>query len=186
MDYYLDIRLRPDPEFSPQHLLNALFAKLHRVLAESRASDIGISFPNAAVGTKGLGACLRLHGSMPGLTRLMAQSWLSGMGDLVDVCDLCPVPATATPFAIRRVQVKSSPERLRRRQMKRKGWTMEQAREAIPDSSAQTSSLPFLSLSSRSTGQRFRLFIRQIPVERHSEGDFNSYGLSTTATLPMF
>ena len=30
MDHYMDIRLRPDPELSPSHLMNALFNKLHR------------------------------------------------------------------------------------------------------------------------------------------------------------
>lgn len=32
MDHYLDIRVLPDPEFSAQTLLEALFAKLHRAL----------------------------------------------------------------------------------------------------------------------------------------------------------
>ncbi|HUH57875.1 MAG TPA: type I-F CRISPR-associated endoribonuclease Cas6/Csy4, partial [Pseudomonadales bacterium] len=32
MEYYLDIHLLPDPEFSEQELMNALFAKFHRAM----------------------------------------------------------------------------------------------------------------------------------------------------------
>jgi CRISPR-associated endonuclease Csy4 len=30
--HYLDIQVQPDPEFPAAHLMNALFAKLHRAL----------------------------------------------------------------------------------------------------------------------------------------------------------
>lgn len=30
MDHYLDIRLRPDPEFPPAQLMSVLFGKLHQ------------------------------------------------------------------------------------------------------------------------------------------------------------
>lgn len=186
VDHYLDIHLLPDPEFAPAQLMNALFAKLHRTLALQESTDIGISFPRAANRRSGLGSHLRLHGSLPGLKRLAELSWLSGMRDHTQLSDILPVPASAHHVAVRRVQAKSSPERLRRRQMKRKGWTVEEARAAIPDSAAETLQLPFLTIHSTSTDQTFRLFIDQHPVDHAQPGSFNGYGLSASASLPRF
>ena len=39
---------------------------------------------------------------------------------------------------------------------------------------------------SRTTNQEFPLFITQTPIDQPSDGVFNAYGLSTTATMPMF
>lgn len=186
MDHYLDIRLLPDPEFAPPQLMNALFAKLHRILAELDSNDIGISFPATGKGSTGLGNHLRLHGSVTALQRLIAQPWLSGMRDHAQVGELSAVPASASHGAVRRVQAKSNPERLRRRQMKRKGWSAEEASAAIPDSAAETLKLPFLTIRSVSTGQTFRLFIDQHPIDQARLGTFNAYGLSPTASLPLF
>ena len=123
MDHYLDIQLLPDPEFSTPHLMNALFAKLHRILGARGSDDIGVSFPSVGGTVVGLGNCLRLHGSEQALRHLMAQRWLTGMRDHVRCGEVTLVPASAGRLTVRRVQAKSNPERLRRRQMKRKGWT---------------------------------------------------------------
>jgi len=48
MDHYLEIRVLPDPEFSSEMLMAALFAKLHRVLGARGQGDIGVSFPMVA------------------------------------------------------------------------------------------------------------------------------------------
>ncbi len=186
MDHYLDIRLLPDPEFAPAQLMNALFAKLHRVLAQLDSNQIGISFPEAGRVNTALGSCLRLHGSEQALQHLMAQAWLTGMRDYVQAGHAASVPTSAGRQVVRRVQAKSSPERLRRRQMKRKGWSLAEAREAIPDSAAETLKLPFLIVRSLSTEQTFRLFVDQKPADRAIEGVFNAYGFSVTATLPRF
>lgn len=186
MDHYLDIRLLPDPEFAPQHLMNALFAGLHRILVQLGSDDIGISFPGLGEGRSGLGNHLRLHGSTTALQRLMEQPWLRGLRDHAQVGEVSAVPISATQGAVRRVQAKSSPERLRRRQMKRKGWSAEEARAAIPESAAETLKLPFLTIRSASTSQTFRLFIDQHPIDQARPGKFNAYGLSTTASLPRF
>lgn len=96
--HYIDITLLPDPEFSHAHLLGALMAKLHRALVQRKASDIGVSFPrhvNAPLSRRALGAVLRLHGSEAALQALMAEPWLQGMRDHVQLAELTPVPAGA-------------------------------------------------------------------------------------------
>jgi CRISPR-associated endonuclease Csy4 len=117
----------------------------------------------------------------------MSQGWLTGMRDHVAVSEIATVPACVGYRVVRRVQAKSSPERLRRRLIARKDLTAEQAVLAIPDSAAETLRLPFLTLKSLSTGQRFRLFIEHLPVQdQASPGSFSAYGLSASATVPWF
>jgi CRISPR-associated endonuclease Csy4 len=87
---------------------------------------------------------------------------------------------------VRRVQVDSNPERIRRRQIRRHGWSEEEARRRVPDSARRKTTLPFLICESGSTGHRFRLFIEHKVVDDVAGGAFNAYGLSSTATLPLF
>jgi len=186
MHHYLDIHLRPDPEFPPHQLMAALFAKLHRVLAQSQANAIGVSFPGYAAPST-LGDTLRLFGPVPDLTALMAQPWLSGMRDHATLGAVTPVPATATHRQLQRVQAKSNPERLMRRQMRRHGLSEAEGRAAYEGAKAELLSLPFLALASGSTGQTFKLFFKLGSLEAQSQpGTFNAYGLSPTATVPWF
>ncbi|QHM69952.1 type I-F CRISPR-associated endoribonuclease Cas6/Csy4 [Mixta intestinalis] len=184
MDHYQDIRLLPDPEFSLQQLMSVLFAKLHRALVEMGSQQVGVSFPQV----KGdLGNTLRLHGSAQDLALLQQQPWLKGMRDHIELGEIQPVPSSVQYRTVRRVQVKSSAERLRRRSVK-KGWlSEEQARCQIGVSAEQRSQLPYVRLKSASTGQAFPLFIAHGPLRNSaSEGSFSAYGLSATATIPWF
>lgn len=190
--HYLDITLLPDPEFSASHLRGALVAKLHRALVQTGASDIGISFPkhvNAPVTQRTLGDVLRLHATAAALEQLMQQRWLHGMRDHVTLTDIAPVPPDALHCQVERRQFKTNVERLRRRRMQRKGETAEQAAAAIPDTVERRPDLPYVQLRSSSTGQPFCLFIHHgTPGTEPSAGSasFNTYGLSTGATVPWF
>ena len=188
MDHYLEIKLLPDPEFAPTVLMNALFAKLHRGLVDLNSTRIGVSFPGLKSEPKqrSLGDRLRLHGDADDLQQLMALPWLSGMNDHTAVSELASVPPQAGVCTVRRVQAKSSPARLRRRLMRRRGIGEEAARERIPDALAERLDLPFVTLKSRSTEQTFLLFIDQQPVSQTVAGAFNHYGLSRIATVPWF
>lgn len=187
MDHYLDIRLLPDPEFPAPLLMSALFAKLHRALVDYGERNIGVSFPEVVQSKQTLGQRLRLHGTSSSLDRLMAANWMQGMRDHVTVTPMQPIPAGVQHRVVRRVQAKSNPERLRRRLMVRKSIDAESARAAIPDDAARTLELPYVELASRSTEQRFRLFIEHLePVPTPREGTYGSYGLSTSATIPWF
>ena len=100
---------------------------------------------------------------------------------------ITPVPAVKGWRTVSRVQVKSSPQRLLRRSV-RKGWlTEEQAQQRLVESTEQHSDLPYLNVKSLSNQQQFWVFIRH--GELRSEpvsGTFTSYGLSSTATIPWF
>jgi CRISPR-associated endonuclease Csy4 len=97
------------------------------------------------------------------------------------------VPARVSHRTVSRVQAKSSPERLRRRQMHRHGLSEAEAQERIPDTVAERLALPFVSIRSRSTKQTFRLFIvHGVSKGTPQSGMFNSYGMSNEATIPWF
>jgi CRISPR-associated endonuclease Csy4 len=185
MDHYMDIRLRSDPDFASIELLGALLSKLHRTLARRAKGDIGISFPNYRGNY--LGDHLRLHATKEALLEFMQADWLAGMRDHVIVGTAAVVPVDARHRVVRRVQAKSSPERLRRRLMRRHGLTVEQAQRSIPSSAAQRLELPHVQLRSASTGQRFPLFVEHCALASAGQrGAFSSYGLSDTATVPWF
>lgn len=187
MNTYLEISLLPDPEFSSTTLMNALFSKLHRGLVTHGGHNIGVSFPDSGEKSAPLGARLRLHGAAANLEKLMALGWMRGMRDHANVGEITQVPAHAKHRIVQRVQAKSNPERDRRRLITRKGISVEEAKQAIPDSAAERLRLPYLVLSSQSTEQQFRLFIEHLPVQEQAlAGTFSAYGLSPTATVPWF
>lgn len=187
MDAYLELQLLPDPEFPATMLMNALFAKLHRALVACGEGQIGVSFPDVERTGRGLGQRLRLHGNAANLARFNDSNWLRGMRDHLLLGDIRPVPAGASHRVVCRVQAKSSPERQRRRATRRLGLSPEAAAERIPDGAAERLNLPYLTLASQSTGQQFRLFVEHRPLQAEATpGEFSTYGLSPTTTVPWF
>ena len=187
MDHYLELTLLPDPEFSQAMLMNALLAKLHRALHDLRRNDVGVSFPEYRLKPQSLGTRLRVHGCIEALEHLQAVSWLSGMHDHAKLAGPEPVPDGARYRSFARVQVDSSPERLRRRLMKRHDISEDEAQRRIPNHLAKHCDLPYAQLRSHSNGQGFKLFIQQGPLLDHAQvGPFGGYGLSGVATVPWF
>lgn len=187
MDSYLDIELRPDPEIAAHQLLGALYTKLHKALVAHGSTGIAVCFPDHRIKPATLGTHLRLLGSQTALQALMSADWLGGMRDHVLAHAVAAVPTDAQHRAVRRVQAKSNPERLRRRLMKRHGLNAAQALDRLPDSAAEYLDLPFVQLRSGSSGQTFRMFLNVGPALSVAIlGEFNAYGLSQSATVPWF
>lgn len=187
MDYYLEITILEDPEFSAPIIMNALFSKLHRALVLVSDHDIGVSFPDA--GKKTLGKQLRVHGLKERLLQLEELPWKKGLGDFTQVSEIRPVPETDEFWLVQRVHVQSSAERVRRRAMKRHDLSYEQALEKFPDTAGKQLDLPFVRLKSNSTGgHQFPLFIKQTTTNTNnsSEISFTKYGLSSNTTVPKF
>lgn len=185
MNHYIEIRVLPDPEFNANVLLNALYAKFHRALVEFGHGEIGASFPKAQ--PKTLGDTIRLHGSQGALERLMAIGWLKGLADYTSASAITAAPDNCKYRIVKRVQAKSSLERMYRRSVN-KGWlSAEEAEEKMNAGKEQQLKLPFVQLKSRSTGQSFRLFIQQGKIKDSPvAGKFSAYALSDTATIPWF
>ena len=189
MDHFFEIHLCQDPEFKSQVLIDTLYAKLHKALVTLHSQQIGVSFP--AHTNKHLGNVMRLHGTKPELTQLHQSAWLGSMVDLLEVCGLSSIPATDQHRVVRRVQVQSSPERVKRRLVKRmmmrEGIAEDQAVARVEVKPAELLQVPFVTLQSSSTRQHFRLFISHEQVQQNPVvGTFSAYALSSSATVPWF
>lgn len=185
--HYVDLKVVPDPESGPTQLLGALYDNLHLALVQQRRDTVGISFPDYSLSPRTLGTTLRLHGHQADLQQLMATDWLRGMRDHVRMTEIAASPTDAPHRTVQRKQFKTNADRLRRRRMRRKGETMEQARDAIPTSVERRPDLPYIHLRSRSTRQPFCLFIALGPLQPEATtGRFNSHGLGGPATVPWF
>lgn len=189
MDHYIDLRLRPDPDFPPPMLMSALYGRLHRALFDQDTNDIGVSFPDHKTGVRARtpGDRLRLHGQHQSLTQLMAQPWLAGMRELVETGDILPVPDGVLHRVVRRRQFKTGNDSQVKRYARRHAIDLEEARARFARSNEPRITLPFVSLNSRSSQQRFALFIEHgEPQPTPVGGSFNHYGLSQGATIPWF
>jgi CRISPR-associated endonuclease Csy4 len=187
MSHYLDIHLLPDPDLPAHLLMSALYAKLHHALVELQTNEIGVTFPAYQSSPPSLGDRLRLVGPAGTLDRLISSSRLGGMRDHLRWEPVALVPATAEHRRLRRVQAKSNPARLRRRQMKRHCLSEAEVLARVPDTTVELLRLPFLQVRSASTGQAFRLFLKLGALQPEaSEGQFNTYGLSSCRTVPWF
>ncbi|MEA2119709.1 type I-F CRISPR-associated endoribonuclease Cas6/Csy4 [Halovibrio sp. HP20-50] len=189
MDHYIDIRLRPDPDFAPPMLMGALYNKLHRVLFDLQATDIGVSFPAHKHGVRArtLGDHLRLHGTQARLGQLMGADWLTGMRDHTQISELLAVPESTKHINVARKQFNTGSPSRAKRYAKRHDISEDAAQQIYAKLAARRIELPFVQINSRSTQQRFSLFIEQgEPKEKPVAGSFNHYGLSPSATVPWF
>ena len=186
MDAYIEVTLQPDDEF-PQHLLmDALIAKLHRALVAADEGGIGLSFPGWQDGDyPTLGGKVRLHGTAASLESLMGGDWMRGLRDHMQFQGPQPIPAHYRYWLVRRVKAKSAAN-MRKRAMRRHGLTEAEALKRIPDSAGDVLSLPFTTQRSASTGQCYRLFVRQDEGAGPGVGGFSRHGLSMGTAVPAF
>ncbi|MGJ8521952.1 CRISPR-associated endonuclease Cas6f/Csy4 [Carnimonas sp. R-84981] len=189
MDHYLDIRILEDPEFSSHLLMGALVGKLHRTLFDLDAEDIGVSFPEHRVGInkRTMGNLLRVHGIDDRLDQLFNSSWLTGMRDHIALGAVDVVPEQAKHRIVSRRQFNTGSPSRARRLAKRHGLELAEAQRRLDECTSRKIELPFVSLNSRSTAQRFALFIEHGALQSQAvSGHFNHYGLSSNATIPWF
>lgn len=183
MKFYCDIKVLPDPEASESVLISNLMAKLHRALVELKEVNIGISFPNV---NKTLGDILRLHGDEAALKQLFDSNWLKGLRDYCSQTSILKVPEECQYRCVKRKQAKSANNK--RKRSIAKGWlSKEEAALKIGNEQQKMLRLPFVQLKSTSTGQMMKLFIEHGELQGEEVvGDFNRYGLSSSATVPWF
>jgi len=185
--HFIDVTIIPDEEISVPQLMGALYERLHLALVQAGTDSVGASFPNYRCIAKTLGAVLRLHASEEELNGLMESDWLRGVHDYVKLGPIASAPRDAEHRTVYRKQFKTNVDRLRRRRMKRKAETMEDAIKAIPDEVARSPDLPYVWMRSLSTKQHFCLFIDMGPKQTSPfTGRFSCYGLSNEATIPWF
>lgn len=197
MQYYVDIRLRPDIEFSASMLMQALFAKLHRALGQYAEGQIGLSFPenNAPkiheknpkpVKHYVLGSLVRLHGQQEHLQQFMQQPWLQSLHAYCDCSAVQPIPSSVQHRTVKRVQIKTQHNK-RERAIRKAGLSEEAAYQKHPTQNERVNPHPFIELQSLSNKNRMRIYIHHGALQDSpTQGTFSSYGLSSKATIPWF
>ncbi|MEX0964391.1 MAG: type I-F CRISPR-associated endoribonuclease Cas6/Csy4 [Pseudohongiellaceae bacterium] len=183
MNHYIDIKLLPDAEIPATVLMNATYAKLHKILCDLGSKNIGVSFPKYKVT---LGNILRIHGDESVLKDLLGKTWLGGMNGYCKVSDVVPVPAEAKFRTISRKQSTMSQSKLNRL-LKRGSITEEDVKNYKAKMFTKGLDNPYLELQSGSNGHKHRRYIEFGELlDEPVKGDFDQFGLSKTATVPWF
>jgi len=211
MNYYLEITLLSNPDINLSSLWSKVYQQIHLGLVEMQDNQgrvpIGVAFPEYVQGGRSrlpadddtrtsqgidkygvLGGKLRLFAEHEAtLSQFNASHWLARLSDYVHCTSIRPVPEKLVGYATyQREQPKASKERLARRYAKRHKLSYDTALTCYQPMTQKPLTTPFIRLESLSGGQRFCLWIKKTEVERPSNGDFGSYGLSAVATVPDF
>lgn len=198
MNYYFDLELLPDEEVPIFFIRNKIYSKLHKSIFDLKATDIGVSFPK----TKGkvkviLGRIVRIHSNKNRLKELQNSNWLGGLSGYCKLSSILPVPSEVKGYkAISRIRQNMSISRLQKKinHQKSKGYlTTDDKLKAYEKRykekmfSTSLDNYPYLELQSTSTDSRYRLYIEFGNLQNNSvQGEFNRFGFSKTATIPVF
>lgn len=192
MKYYQEISLLANADIAVYFLWQKVYQQIHLALVANKNDDnpsaVGVSFPEYNSAQYALGAKLRLFAEDERtLEKMECSKWLSRFKDYVHLSSIKPVPEQIEGFAcFKHIKLKGNKEKLARRRAKRKGVTLQQALAHFEDFEEQRSNLPYINMSSQTNGQRFRLFIERLKMENPQTGLYSCYGLSNSATVPLF
>ena len=195
MKYYIELDLKNTPDITLYALWGKVYTQIHLALTELQAAlgtgKVGVAFPeyrfDAAVQMGRLGSKLRVFADDAAiLQQLNLSQHLRRYADYVQLSAVAAVPAEHGLACYARVQVKSGAERATRRLIKRHPELNYETELARLQALSVHSALPFIQLNSLSSKQAFRLFIAKSEATVVQTGDFGTYGLSNSATVPDF
>ncbi len=204
MKYYQDITLLSCHEIPLSFIWGKIYMQIHLGLVSrknaGKETSIGVSFPEYEdkAASFPLGTKLRLFAeSKEELADLNVEALLFRfVNDYVDITPIEPVPSEINGYAIfERIHALKSRLPKARRYAKRHNVSLEEANAELERLAASTEkaapvilyqSLPFIQMDSLSNGHKFRLLIHKKTVPSFSKGTFNVYGLSSSASVPIF
>lgn len=192
MNHYQEITLLPNSDIDLYFIWQKLYQQIHLALVENKRADnqsiIGVAFPEYDAAEYSMGTKLRLFAvDKQTLEQMQCDKWLAQLKDYIHLSEIKPVPEKVEGYAcFKHIKPKGSKENLARRRAKRKGETYEQALVHFETYEAERSRLPYINMQSQTNGQRFRLFIEKKIEDKLQIGTYSCYGLSNTATVPLF
>ena len=190
--YYIEITLLPTFDISSNYLLSRLFIKLHKRLTSLQNQDgsipIGLSFPEYSITPPNIGNKIRLFTEQDILlTNLDLRSYLKSFLEYIHITGIRESPKALSNYVqFKRVQMKSSVDRIARRKANRKGITIEEAKRALGNLKEEMSELPFIRMRSSSSNESFFLFIERKTTDSVYPFIFNTYGLTKGGSVPDF
>ena len=202
MTHYLDLVLLPDEEVPIFFIRNKIYTKLHKAIHDLKATDIGISFPELkpakkdAIPSKVLGCVIRIHSNQDKLQALQNLNWLGGLSGYCKVSEILPVPDKVDGYqTVSRIRQNMTDAKLKKRVKYQRDTGVLATDEAVSIYSKQYKAKmfktglnnPYLELQSTSTNNKYRLYMQfGTPQKEAVTGEFNRFGLSKTATVPIF
>lgn len=191
LSFYQNIRLFPDEETGAREIGEVLFPLLHLAFVENKDSNensrFALSFPEYSKGGGGFGRLFRIFATdKESLIKLNLPKLCNRLSGYAECSEITEVPEVHSFLRFYRVQNKTNPEALARRMSKRKGISIEEAREAYKDFKPTSLDLPFFSIKSFSTNQTFALQVNCSCETKEKDGNFNLYGLSSGGNVPDF
>ena len=195
MSHYQELTLLQHEEVPLYALWGKVYTQIHLALTELQAAlgtgKVGVAFPeyrfDAEAQIGHLGRKLRVFADDAAvLQQLNLAQHLRRYADYVQLSAVAAVPAEHGLACYARVQVKSGAERAARRLIKRHPELNYETELARLQALNVHSVLPFIQLNSLSSKQSFRLFIAKSEAIAAQTGDFGTYGLSNSATVPDF
>ena len=195
MSHYQELTLLQHEDVPLYALWGKVYTQIHLALTELQAAlgtgKVGVAFPeyrfDAEAQIGHLGRKLRVFADDAAvLQQLNLAQHLRRYADYVQLSAVAAVPAEHGLACYARVQVKSGAERAARRLIKRHPELNYETELARLQALSVHSVLPFIQLNSLSSKQAFRLFIAKSEAIAAQTGDFGTYGLSNTATVPDF
>ena len=200
MNFYIDITLLPATEANLGFLWQKVFQQVHIALVDNKVSDNESAIAMSVVGygdkTFPLGNKLRLLSSdEDSLQRLNVIRWLNRLGDYCHISSIEKVPADIRQHArFSRKNVKSIWKKAQRRAAHLNKPYGEVLDYLIEEAKSKECQLPFITVESQDTKKRaapnvschFLLFIAKDLCNEAVTGKFDCYGLSKTASVPLF
>jgi CRISPR-associated endonuclease Csy4 len=198
MYHFIELNLLPDEGISTSFIMSKVMDVLHlcfvNIEKQVGHNPVGLAFPEYCYDTdeqrkSTLGTKLRLYAKDEApLEMLDLKKQLARFEDYVHLKAIRPLERTKVAFAcFKRVQVRSSVERLARRRAAHLQQPLEEALAFFEASGKanRVTDLPFVHLHSQSSEQVFRLFVAKVATEESVDWRFSTYGLSSTVGVPV-
>ncbi len=191
--YYEDLYLLANQDIAANFLMSKVMSSLHLICVEnarqSGSFNLGIGFPQYSKEKKSLGAVIRLYSEDSSLlAKTAGDNRLRRLEDYIKINEVKEAPESPLGYKqYRRVQFKENKERLMRRYAKRHQTDIQQAQKDYAGFTPKKNNLPYIVLDSLSSGHRFRLYIEEVQQKEDAGAPvFNSYGLTSSGSLPAF
>ncbi len=183
MNSYIDVVIKPQKKIKSNVLLNKVYSQLHLALCEMNSDSIGVSFPKYKVT---LGNTIRIHGIAEQIKPLSEDQWVGPLKEYCDVSSVLTVKSDALHRKVSRARPNMTESKLRRI-VKRNALSSEEIKAYRVKMFSKGLADPYVELQSSSTGQFYRRFISFGEISaKPTEGEFDSFGLSRSATIPWF
>lgn len=193
MKVYYELTMIDNNEIPQSDIMNVIFAKIHIAIVNAKNkyhTQYAISFPR--YNDKNIGNKIRIFANTKDELQLLnINFFLNRMKDYVHISSIKNIPDN-TKYAIYSIVHKDGSKLcLAKRYAKRHNITINEALKRYDLFKQRDINYRFIILKSRSTKQRFSLFIKKTFIkekmnEFNNKFIFNSYGCSKLSAVPEF